>query len=102
MAKINSSSIPVSSVSEWTEEMQKKYPVGAQSFINLLSHWGYATVGHAFGRVSQSFERINIFLVSNYVLLDIEEAKNLESLKNALEIAFKRTEATAAELAWAA
>lgn len=92
----------ISTTEAWLYDMEDKFPVAVKSFVNLLHHWGYETLGHAFARIVESGPVLELFLSSNYVLLTDDESKNLESLKKALEKAFEKSEKITAELAWAA
>lgn len=92
----------ISTTEAWLSDMENKFPVAVKSFLNLLHHWGYETLGHAFGRIAESGPVFEIFLSSNNVILIDDESKNLEALKKALEKGLEKSEKLASELAWAA
>lgn len=93
--------LKVSTTEGWIESMKEKYPASADNFINMLKAWGYETVGHAFGKISESFNKCIDFYLHKYDLaLNEASAKNLELLKEHLERAFEKSESFGREFSY--
>ena len=87
------------STEEWIEAMKKKTPESVQNFLNMLDEWGYATAGHAFGRIKESFANCIEFYLHKYdQSVTDAEARNIELLKERLERAFANSEAFGKDL----
>lgn len=84
MAKINT----VSTISVWTNEMEQKYEVIFNIFIEEMQRAGFVSTGHLFGQLVKASEFINAF-ITRYGLA-LTDIRNTEQVKEYLELAFQK------------